>query len=255
LGAAADPEDLLVSPDPEDLRATPDPEDLRVADDPLEALRPPEPERAALADAERARVPEVERDDLEPPELLDELAFVALAPDRGDDDLPAAEPELLPVAREPALRDPAEPELLPVARERGDDALPDVEPPDDELPLGAEPPLAERGDRRRAGDAEEPLLDPDDARFLDVLRRGPPLSFSTAISSSLSRSRSRSARRQPSTSSRKSLLTPYPTHVPSTRRHRECMSACIPPAWAEALSRRRSLWRSPIRLPPGASSA
>jgi hypothetical protein len=160
---------LRAVPDPEDLRVAPDPEDLRVADDPLEALRPPEPERAALADAERARVPEPERDDFEPPELLDELAFVALAPDRGDDDLPAAEPE-----------------LLPAARERGDDAAPDDAGPDDELPLGAEPPLVERGDRRRAGDAEEPLLDPDDVRFLDVLRRGPPLSFSTAISSSLS---------------------------------------------------------------------
>ncbi|HEX8975004.1 MAG TPA: hypothetical protein VF781_00710 [Solirubrobacteraceae bacterium] len=85
-----------------------------------------------------------------------------------------------------------EPELFRVALEPLPFDLRDVElGPEPELPLPPVARLLEPPAREREAAAADPLRELDGVRFLDVLRRDSPLSFSTAMSSSPSRSKIR----------------------------------------------------------------
>ena len=138
-----------------------------------------------------------ERDPLVPEP--DRARDFELEPDAGDDfevardadaDFRAPLPDFrapLPDEDPRAAPEPDPPRALDFREEPDDEprVAPEDAPPDPELALDAEPPfeaeapLVDRADRRR-GDAEAPLLE-DEVRCLDVVRRDPPLSFSTAI--------------------------------------------------------------------------
>jgi hypothetical protein len=156
---------------------------------PLDRVAPADaraPERLAAVDRERDEEPVFVR--------LPELAFER---EEGAA-LPALAPDLLRPAPAPdLLRGPApEPELFVAALEPPvglrDEVLEPLDFREEALEPEAEPrslaglPLPERAEPERAAapdepEADEPLLEPDDVRFLAVLRRFAPLSFSTAI--------------------------------------------------------------------------
>lgn len=157
----------------------------RVAEPALAVAGLAEADLRLLADRVRGEAPEpaLLRAALEP-----ELLRAALEPEL----LPAAlEPDVLAPAPEPDVLAPAlELDLLPAAAERAEgfraegfraEPLADEELGEPELALPDEPPLVDPADRERDDEAEAPLLEPDEERFLELLRRGVPLSFSTAI--------------------------------------------------------------------------